>query len=158
MALILLEGLRAPSQKTSLLGGVTQILIYSRPSPRLADVGLFVRPKSQHVGGIMCLLWRFELVDNISWRASQVMDLTLSGVAAFHKIFAAWSGSRVGCRIRHWEQTEKVATLPAFQVTWSGASGKVRWQRVKILQQPKPLVRSEKARDLHINNLLTLNS
>ena len=42
------EGLRAPSQKTSLLGGVAQILINSRPlSPRLADVGLFVRPKSQ---------------------------------------------------------------------------------------------------------------
>ena len=45
--LVSLEGLGAPSQKTSLLGGVAQILIYSRPSPRLADVGLFVRPKSQ---------------------------------------------------------------------------------------------------------------
>ena len=42
-----LEGLEAPSQKTSLLGGVAQILIFPRPSPRLADVGLFVRPKSQ---------------------------------------------------------------------------------------------------------------
>ena len=39
------EGLGAPSQKTSLLGGVAQILISPRPSPRLADVGLFVRPK-----------------------------------------------------------------------------------------------------------------
>ena len=48
MALILLEGLGAPSQKTSLLGGVVQILIYPRPSPRLAVVGLFVRPKCQH--------------------------------------------------------------------------------------------------------------
>ena len=48
MALIPLEGLGAPSQKTSLLGGVAQILINPRPSPRLADVGLFVRPKSQH--------------------------------------------------------------------------------------------------------------
>ena len=37
------EGLGAPSQKTSLLGGVAQILIYPRPSsPRLVDVGLFV--------------------------------------------------------------------------------------------------------------------
>ena len=41
------EGLGAPSQKTSLLGGVAQILINPRPSPRLADVGLFVLPKSQ---------------------------------------------------------------------------------------------------------------
>ena len=49
MALIPLEGLGAPSQKTNLLGGVA-ILIFSRPSPRLADVGLFVRPKSQHFG------------------------------------------------------------------------------------------------------------
>ena len=48
MALIPLVGLEAPSQKTSLLGGVAQILIFPRPSPRLADVGLFVRPKSQH--------------------------------------------------------------------------------------------------------------
>ena len=40
------EGLGAPSQKTSLLGGVVQILIYLRPSPCLADVGLFVRPKN----------------------------------------------------------------------------------------------------------------
>ena len=45
--LVVFEELGAPSQKTSLLGRVTQILIYSRPSPRLADVGLFVRPKSQ---------------------------------------------------------------------------------------------------------------
>ena len=42
------EGFGAPSQKTSLLGGVAQILIYPRPSPRLAEVGLFVRPKFQH--------------------------------------------------------------------------------------------------------------
>ena len=41
------EGPGAPSQKTSLLGGVVQILIFPRSSPRLADVGLFVRPKSQ---------------------------------------------------------------------------------------------------------------
>ena len=41
------EGLGAPSQKTSLLGGVAQILIFPRPSPRLADVRLFVRHKSQ---------------------------------------------------------------------------------------------------------------
>ena len=47
MTLIPLEVLGAPSQKTSLLGGVVQILIFPRPSPRLADVGLFVRPKSQ---------------------------------------------------------------------------------------------------------------
>ena len=47
MALIPLVGLGAPSQKTSLLGGVVLILINPRPSPRLADVGLFVRPKSQ---------------------------------------------------------------------------------------------------------------
>ena len=45
MALIALEGLGVPSQKTSLLGGVAQILIYPRPSPRLVDVGLFVRSK-----------------------------------------------------------------------------------------------------------------
>jgi len=32
-----------------MLGGVAQILINPRPSPRLADMGLFVRPKSQHV-------------------------------------------------------------------------------------------------------------
>ena len=48
MALIPLEGLGAPSQKTSLLGGVAQILIYLRSSPRLADVRPFVRSKSQH--------------------------------------------------------------------------------------------------------------
>ena len=47
MALIPLEGLGAPSQKTSLLGRVAQILINPRPSPCLADVGLFVQPKSQ---------------------------------------------------------------------------------------------------------------
>ena len=51
--LIPLEGLGAPSQKTSLLGGVTQILINPRPSPHLADVGLFVRPKSQHIHQVM---------------------------------------------------------------------------------------------------------
>ena len=50
MALIPFEGLGAPSQKTSLLGGVAQILINPRPSPRQADVGLFVRPKSQQGG------------------------------------------------------------------------------------------------------------
>ena len=44
----IIEGVGAPSQKTSLLGEVAQILINPRPSPRLADVGLFVRPKSQH--------------------------------------------------------------------------------------------------------------
>jgi len=49
MALIPLEGLGAQSQKTSLLGGVAQILIYPGPSPRLADVGLFVRSKSQQM-------------------------------------------------------------------------------------------------------------
>jgi len=49
MTLIPLVGVGAPSKKTSLLGGVTQILIYSRPSPRLADVRLFVRPKSQQL-------------------------------------------------------------------------------------------------------------
>ena len=58
MALIPLEGLGAPSQKTSLLGGVTQILINSRPSPRLADVGLFVRHKSQH----HCTFLAYELI------------------------------------------------------------------------------------------------
>ena len=47
MALIPIEGLGASSQKTSLLGGVAQILIYPRPSSCLADVGLFVRSKSQ---------------------------------------------------------------------------------------------------------------
>ena len=34
--------------KTSLLGGVAQILIYPRLFPYLADVKLFVQPKSQH--------------------------------------------------------------------------------------------------------------
>jgi len=38
-----MEGLKAPSQKTNLLGGVAQILIYARPSLCLADMGLFVR-------------------------------------------------------------------------------------------------------------------
>ena len=47
MALIPIEELGTPSQKTSLLGRVAQVLINPRPSPRLADVGLFVRPKSQ---------------------------------------------------------------------------------------------------------------
>ena len=48
MALIPIEGSGAPSQKTCLLlGGVAQILILPRPSSRLADVRLFVRPKSQ---------------------------------------------------------------------------------------------------------------
>jgi len=37
-----IEGLGAPSQKTRLLGGIAQIVIFPRPSPRLADVGLFV--------------------------------------------------------------------------------------------------------------------
>ena len=45
---VLCEGFGAPSQKPSFLGGVAQILIYLRPSPCLVDVGLFVRPKSQH--------------------------------------------------------------------------------------------------------------
>jgi len=45
MTLILIKGLEAPSQKTNLLSGVAQILIYQRPSPCLADVGLFVQPK-----------------------------------------------------------------------------------------------------------------
>ena len=40
----LCEGLGAPSQKTSLPGGVVQIFIYPRLSPCLADEGLFVRP------------------------------------------------------------------------------------------------------------------
>ena len=48
MALIPTERLGTPSQKNSLLDGVVQILIYPRSSPPLADVGLFVRPKSQH--------------------------------------------------------------------------------------------------------------
>ena len=46
------EGLGASSQKTSMLGGVAQILINPRSSPRLADVGLFVRPKSQNLNYI----------------------------------------------------------------------------------------------------------
>jgi len=37
----------ASSQKTSMLGGVAQILIYSKSSPYLVDV--VVRPKSQHL-------------------------------------------------------------------------------------------------------------
>ena len=41
------DGLGAPSQKTSILGRVVQILIYLKLSPPLTDVGLFVRPKSQ---------------------------------------------------------------------------------------------------------------
>ena len=44
-----LYGLGAPSQKTSLLGGVAQILINPRPSPCLTDVGLFAWPKSPTV-------------------------------------------------------------------------------------------------------------
>ena len=47
MALIPVEGLGALSQKTNFLGGVAQILIYPRSFPRLTDVGLFIRPKSQ---------------------------------------------------------------------------------------------------------------
>ena len=39
----ILKGFGAPSQKTRLLGGVAQILIYPRPSSCLADVRLFVR-------------------------------------------------------------------------------------------------------------------
>ena len=42
-----LQGLEVSSQKTSLLSEVTQILIHSKSSPCLADVGLFVQPKSQ---------------------------------------------------------------------------------------------------------------
>ena len=49
LALIPIVGSGAPSQKTSLLGGVAQILINPRPSSRLADVGLFVRLKSQQI-------------------------------------------------------------------------------------------------------------
>ena len=48
MALIPLEEHGAPSQKTSLSGGVAQILIYSRPYPCLDDMRLFIRTKSQH--------------------------------------------------------------------------------------------------------------
>ena len=48
MSLIPIEGLGASSQNTNFLGRVVQILIYPRPSPSLADVGIFVRPKSQH--------------------------------------------------------------------------------------------------------------
>ena len=44
MSLIPIEGLGVPSQKTSLLGGVAQILINSRPSPRLADVDYLFDP------------------------------------------------------------------------------------------------------------------
>ena len=47
MALIPHEGPGAPSQKTSLVGGVAQILISPRPSPRLADVGLFCSTQTQ---------------------------------------------------------------------------------------------------------------
>ena len=53
----------APSQKTSLLGGVAQIFIYPRSSLRLADVGLFVRPISQQ-RRCVCLVyivWSMEL-------------------------------------------------------------------------------------------------
>jgi len=45
MTLIPFVRLGASSQKTTLLGGVAQILINSRTSPCLADVGLFVQPK-----------------------------------------------------------------------------------------------------------------
>jgi len=41
------KDLGAPSIKISLLGGVDQIRIYPRPSPYLADVGLFVRRPTQ---------------------------------------------------------------------------------------------------------------
>ena len=49
MALIPLARTRGKIQKTSLLGRVAQILINPRPSPCLADVGLFVRLKSQQL-------------------------------------------------------------------------------------------------------------
>ena len=60
LALIPIEGLGEPSQKTSLLGGVTQNLIYPQPSSRLADVGLFVRPKSQQLGNFFELKTSFK--------------------------------------------------------------------------------------------------
>ena len=44
MALISIEGLGAPSKKTSLLGGVAQILIYPRSSSCLADVDYLFDP------------------------------------------------------------------------------------------------------------------
>ena len=47
MALIPIVGLGAPSQNTSLLGGVTKNPYIPKIIPMLADVGLFVRPKSQ---------------------------------------------------------------------------------------------------------------
>jgi len=47
MILISIEGLGASSQKTSLLGAVTQILIYSKLFPCLANVELFVRHPTQ---------------------------------------------------------------------------------------------------------------
>jgi len=59
------EGLGTPSQKTSLLGGVAQILIYPRPSPRLADV-LFVRPKSQQIEECGSLEWGARLLGHAS--------------------------------------------------------------------------------------------
>ena len=69
MALIPLERLGAPSQKTSLLGGFAQILINPRPSPRLANVGLFVQPKSQQVYS----LWIHKIHIRQKWRLNMTV-------------------------------------------------------------------------------------
>ena len=66
MTLIPIEELRAPSQKTSLLSEVTQIIIYSRPSPCLADVGLFVRPKSQQIEGLGAPFQKTSLLGGVA--------------------------------------------------------------------------------------------
>ena len=54
--------LGAPSQNTSLFGGVAQILIYPRSSRCLADVELFIRPKFQQSPSNKespCKLWKY---------------------------------------------------------------------------------------------------
>ena len=88
MALIPIEVLGAPSQKTSLLGGVAQILINLRPSPRLADVGLFVRPKSQHLWANIFVLEVPLPLPELLPHAPQVINIGVVGEE--YRISGGW--------------------------------------------------------------------
>ena len=81
MALIPHEGLGAPSQKTSLLGGVAQILISPRSSLRLADVGLFVRPKPNRFE-LLLLARGFESLSLVESGSYPYMVISLGFISA----------------------------------------------------------------------------
>ena len=71
-------------QKTSILGGVAQIFIYSRLSSCLADVRLFIRPKYQqyqteHHPQTLCQIHsKFKMFNNASCPNHKLMRCFLS--------------------------------------------------------------------------------